>query len=197
MGEYATRRTDGQQIKIGVCEDLFYLRIEDADKVAPIRNNVDASVETGLRFRLPYPDEDDHQPGGYEDFNRGLRLYRVIKEGRREWSEDYVPAGLAEADAGFLQLRHEASGLMLSVPCHHGERLPDTGPNVGACWAGKGHSIELYAVKRTAAGVVPVIRCRHCRTMWVDTWADVLPFVADATMRARLAKHQAGEEVRP
>lgn len=193
MGEYATRRADGQKIKIGTCEDMFYLRIEDSNKVDPISGNVDAAIATGLRFRLPYLDEDDKQPGEYEDFNRGLRLWRTIKEGEREWTEDYKPDGLADAEAGYLQLRHEASGLLLSVPCHHGERLPEVGPNVRAFWNGKGHSIELYAVKRTPAGVVPVIRCRHCRMMWVDTWADVLPFVPGAELRARLAKHAEGK----
>jgi hypothetical protein len=195
MGEYATRRADGQKIKIGVCEDMFYLRIEDADAVAPLKNNVDASVGTGLRFRLPYPDEDALRPGEYEDFDRGFRLYRTVDDGRHEWSENYVPAGLADAEAGYLQLRHEASGLLLSVPCHHGECLPDTGPNVRASWNGKGYSIELYAVKRTIDGVFPIVRCRHCKTMWRDTWADVLPFVADPILRERLARHD--QEVKP
>lgn len=191
MGEYATRRADGQKIKIGVCEDLFYLRIEDAHKVAPLPGNVDASVETGLRFRLPYPDEDELGPGEYEDYARGLRLYRTVKDGKHAWSEDFAPAWLADADPGTLQLRHEASGLLVSVPCHHGERLPDVGPNMTAHWNGKGHSIELYAVKRCpSATVLPVVRCRHCGTKWLATWDDVLPFVPGAELRARLAKHQ-------
>lgn len=157
-----------------------------------IDRNVDAATETGLRFRLPYPDEDECLPGEYTDWNRGLRLYRVIKEGARPFTEDYAPDWLATADSGSIHLRHEASGLSVSVPCHHGHRLPEIGPNARAIWNGKGHSIELVYVKRTVDGVVPVLRCRHCGNLWRDTWENVLPFVPGETLRNRLARHQKG-----
>lgn len=190
MGEYAIRRSDGQKIKIGTCENLFYLRIEDADQVEWLPGNVHAGKDTGLRFRLPYPDEDHLGPGEYEDFRRGLRLYRTLVEDEREWTEDYAPPYVAEDPRpGYFQMHHQPSGLLLSVPCHHGTRLPDLGPHARVHWNGKGHSIELYAVKREAAGVVPIIRCRHCGNLWRDTWANVLPFVPGETLRARLAKH--------
>ena len=196
MGEYATRRADGQKIKIGVCEDMFYLRIEDSDKVDPISGNVDASVQPGLRFRLPYPDEDSFEVGEAEDYSRCLRLYRTVDDGRHEWSEEYSPDFVAtDTRPAFIQLRHEESGLTLSVPCHHGTRLPDVGLKARASWHGKAHSIVLYAVKRETRGeVVPIIRCRHCGLLWRDTWANVLPYVPGAELRARLAKHA---EVKP
>ena len=35
MGEYAIRKSDNDCIKIGTCEDMYYLRYEDQDKVTP------------------------------------------------------------------------------------------------------------------------------------------------------------------
>ena len=46
MGEYAIRKSDGESIKIGTCEDMYYLRYEDRFKVTP---------EEGSGFGYPAP----------------------------------------------------------------------------------------------------------------------------------------------
>ena len=74
MGEYANYR--GDEIKIGTCESMYYLRYEDRHLVEWIRGNVDASRDTGLLWRLPFPDEDGRGPGNYEDYGRGIQLRR-------------------------------------------------------------------------------------------------------------------------
>ena len=113
MGEFANRKHDNARIKIGTCEDLYYLRWEDRYCVTPQRGDVDPANESGLRFRLPFPDEDDVLPGNYEDYNRGLRLYRTVKdEMGREWTKDYQVS--VDADPGSIQFSHP-SGLLFSM----------------------------------------------------------------------------------
>jgi len=77
MGEYALRKSDDTEIKIGTCEDMYYLRYEDRDKVSKLPNSLDPRTEYNLRFRLPFPDEDDIKPGEYDDYNRGERLWQI------------------------------------------------------------------------------------------------------------------------
>lgn len=177
MAENTKRNSDNVEVKIGTCSDMYYLRHEDLNAVTP------AASQPGLRFRLPFPDEDEVRIGEYAEFNRGTRLWDDSSRA------DYVPAWLSEAAPGRLQMHHSQSGLLLSVPCHHGTRLPDLGPNATVHWNGKGHSIELSSVKTTDNGVVPVVRCRHCDSAWSTSWDDVLPFVFDDALKARLATH--------
>lgn len=63
MGEYA--RFDGDEVKIGTCESLYYLRWQDRRRVAPLPGNVRPGVDVGLFYRLPIPAEDMETPGGY------------------------------------------------------------------------------------------------------------------------------------
>lgn len=186
MGEYATRKHDRQQIKAGTCEDLYYLRWEDRFCVEPLRNNVDPATETGLRFRLPFPDEDDVLPGEYEDYDRGVRLFRTAKDNFHEYAEDYQVD--ESADPGSIQFTHP-SGLLFSVPCHHGAKLPVI-PGIQFHWNGKSHSIELCQVKVLDDGsVVPIIRCRHCGHKWRSTWEKVIPYIQDDELLRRLLVH--------
>jgi len=171
MGEYA--KYNGNEIKIGTCEQMFYLRWEDRGKVQKIPNSLDPARIMGLYFRLPFPDEDAIGPGGYKDYARGLRLYKPGEYG----CDDYRDPELAETP-GIVQLHHQPSGLLLlNVQCFHGEKLPDCGPNVRAFWNGKGHSYELSSVKTTAEGLFPIIRCRHCRTAWRRDWAELWDYI--------------------
>ena len=46
MGEYATYA--GQEIKIGTCEDMFNLRLEDRAKVGTLPNSLNPALVDGL-----------------------------------------------------------------------------------------------------------------------------------------------------
>ena len=183
MGENAKRKSDGAVIKIGTCERMYYLRYEDREKVAKIPHSLDPMDSKGLFFRLPFPDEDHLQPGDYDHYNRGLVLYRRVGQ-YQEYFEDPSTA----EDPGIMQLKHERSGLMLNVPCYHGAKLPEVQKPMQAFWNGKGHSLELIAVKDTGEGVLPVIGCVHCGGMWRYQWADVLDFI-EPEMCDRLRVH--------
>lgn len=183
MGEYAKYGT--QRIKIGTCESMYYLRYEDRHKVAKEANSLDAGTELNLFWRLPFPDEDGIQPGGYRDYRRGLGLYRQGPAGA-EWFSDETTA----SNPGLIQLRHE-SGLLVNVPCYHGEKLPELGEGAKAFWNEKGHFYELAHLKNTEAGVFPVIRCQWCAKMWRCEWSEVIDFIP-GEMRERLEQYAEG-----
>lgn len=78
MGEYAIYR--GAEVKIGTCEDMWHLRWDQAHLVRPLSGSVDPIGQRHeVRFRFPWPDEDDLEPGkiGQLDFDRGLMLVRA------------------------------------------------------------------------------------------------------------------------
>ena len=60
MGEYARRVQDGQEVKIGTCETLYYLRYDQRNQV-----NYDFGDEKWF-WRIPTPEEDGCWPGEFE-----------------------------------------------------------------------------------------------------------------------------------
>lgn len=189
MGEYAIRKSDGERVKIGTCENMYYLRYEDRDKVRALSGNVDPVRDAvHLRFRIPFPDEDHIQPGGnYEPF-RGQRLYRQFLSGSSAVNSDFTDESTLE-NPGTIQLRHEASGLLLNVPCYHGIKLPEVTEPMRAFWNGKGHSFELAYLRQTDEGVKPIVQCRHCQQAWRYDWADIWDYIP-VEMRLRLDQYR-------
>lgn len=105
MGEYALYQ--GQQIKIGTCEDMYYLRADQAHLVTAQRGNVDPVKDrNGLRFRFPFPEEDDIEPGNFEDYNR-----RQVVHGANDLLE------LIDPESHYrVQFKHE-HGYLVCLPC--------------------------------------------------------------------------------
>jgi hypothetical protein len=201
MGEYATRRSDRQQIKIGTCENMYYLRWDDIAKVS-----IDYSLrQPGLRFRLPFPDEDQLQPGEYNDFNRGYRLLPCTDSKATEWplatecqAPGQRPAEVpftvegAEESPGLFQMHHP-SGLLINVSCRHGAVLPEGSKDLRPFWNGKDpYPWELCMIKNHEnEGLLPIVRCRHCGDMFRSSWAAVLPHIRDEKLRDRLTDYAA------
>jgi len=180
MGEYAIRKSDGAEVKIGTCEDMLYLRYEDRGKVSKIPNSLDPEKEAGvLRFRVPFPDEDDTPIGEYKDPFRGIRLYRQCGVGQSSYCEDFKDESTLR-DTGRVQLHHE-SGLLINVPCYHGIKLPESSGDFKSFWNGKSWSFELTQLApRTIGGVfqvLPIVKCRHCRALWRYEWSTVWDYV--------------------
>lgn len=75
MGEYATRKSDGQNVKIGTCENMYYLRADQVELIRPESGNVSPLRDwKEIRFRFPWPDEDSVAPGDFEGFDRKMLL---------------------------------------------------------------------------------------------------------------------------
>ena len=181
MGEYATRKSDFQTIKIGTCESMYYLRWDDIDKVS-----IEYDLrEPGLWFRLPLPAEDGCEPGDYDGHEAGYRLLPY------QGSDDPAPINfeLDEPSPGRFQMHHK-SGLLLGVPCHHGAALPEVPEGWYVSWNGKdSHPWELYMVKNTESGLLPIVSCRHCGKNYRTSWAAVLPHISDQVLRDRLTNY--------
>lgn len=190
MGEYATRKSDKQQIKIGTCESMYYLRWNDRLAVTKMQGSLDPATCPNLYWRLPLPCEDDILPGDYDSCHATVRLLPWYDENDKAVS--YEPPGTL--DPGTIQLHHP-SGLLLNVKCHHGNKLPEVSGEIKACWNGKdGYPLELCGIKNheLADGsqvLMPLVRCRHCGQMYRDSWANVLPHIADLQLRARLTDY--------
>lgn len=138
MGEYA--RYKGEEIKIGTCESMYYLRADQRHLVEALPNNVDPVKDAGeIRFRFPFPDEDACEPGGDfhgHDFDRKVWLPVVVHcaEARSTY-RDPPPAGMHTA---IVQQRLVGDRLVLVYECGCGERfrlptLEDAEPVIDAC----------------------------------------------------------------
>jgi hypothetical protein len=177
MGEYAIRKSDGQEIKIGTCENMYYLRYSDRDKVKPKNeNNLDPNddkIISELRFRLPFPDEDHIKPGDYEPFRREeVLLY------------DYEPKN---TNAGLMQLSTKY-GLLMNVPCYHGEKLPDNYGDIKVFWNGKAPAYALKWLKFIDGIPYGVYGCIQCSEEWRSPLKDLIPFIGgcNSALRNRL-----------
>jgi hypothetical protein len=106
MGEYA--KYNGERIKIGTCEDMYYLRYDQRFLVFPESGNVNPRAKDELkviRFRFPFPEEDNVEPGTFEDPFKFIRI-------------DDVQAN-ADVDHQLVQFT-ASNGYVVSLPCPEG-----------------------------------------------------------------------------
>jgi hypothetical protein len=80
MGEYVKYR--GREIKIGTCESMYYVRWQQMAEIVALGlcekmpGNADPAayvrLGSGLRFRFPFPDEDQIEPGDFTDHDKSV-----------------------------------------------------------------------------------------------------------------------------
>jgi hypothetical protein len=151
MGEYATYH--GQRIKIGTCEDMLYLRW---DQRALVRDSetplFDPQVLAQIRFRFPWPAEDNVAPGQFEDPFYGHRLWGFEQP--------------AQLEHGLVQFT-AANGYLVSLPCPESGQLHARGrilPNgVIVALNGYGGSASLIAQAWRDGRLMGIARCNGCR----------------------------------
>ena len=121
MGEYALYK--GEEVKIGTCNSMYYLRWEQRKSVTALPGNVNPAVmENKLWYRAPRKREDGIEPGMF-DF-QGLcgvdpiRFY--IKDECKQYSEEVKGLATSEAGLGIVQVRAEKMGVTCNIPCYHG-----------------------------------------------------------------------------
>jgi hypothetical protein len=158
MGEYAIRATDGEEIKIGTCEDMYYLRAEQRHQVRPLSGNVNpgSTDALALRFRFPWPDEDGTQPGEFHDkgYERGV----------------FVPGAVVPANTEHYPVQFSAqAGYLISLPC------PEGTPDARVHRNGFAGAVQLEQQKLLTDGrLVPVCRCGGCGAKWrMEDQADI------------------------
>lgn len=193
MGEYA--RHNGHEVKIGTCEDMYYLR---ADQTQDVDYEWDAETLAVVRFRFPFPDEDAIKPGAFEDYSRGVKV--------PGWK---FPETLSGSDGhGSVQFT-STQGYILSLPCP--EQFPECedgrgtdvlGVRVGRNgFSGGGAKIRQQALR---GGVwVTLVECGSCGALHrLDTLEDAEPVIeafrteADRTEWRRLSSDWEAERNR-
>ena len=150
MGEYA--KFNGQEIKIGTCEDMYYLRFQQRHEVQTLRGNVDlkdSEVLQALRFRFPFPEEDRTEPGAYDSHEKSAR----------------VPDSFQAGDIKHHSMQFSArNGYLVSLPCPESEEGKAFPHKIHK--NGYGGAVHLVAQKLVGAELWPVCRCGGCGAMW-------------------------------
>ncbi len=166
MGEYA--KYGGTEIKVGTCEDMYYLRYDQRGQVYPVRGSVNPAGPERymLRFRFPWPDEDHVPPGGYDPYDRALA----------------VPGFAPSQECEHRDVQFTARvGYVTSLPCPEGSplyhrevqygstvfRLGTLEPPIHVHRNGFQGATLLQAQKLVKGiGLVPILRCGGCGSMW-------------------------------
>lgn len=166
MGEYANYLS--KRVKIGTCEDMLYLRWDQRHLVTDSETPLfDEKVLGAIRFRFPWPEEDDVTPGGFEDAFKSWRLNNF------EQPQD--------VEHGLVQFRHEANGYLVSLPCPEANELTVNGKTITIHKNGYGGPASLVqqAWRRPAAcyrnhpetncghrQLVGIARCNGCHALY-------------------------------
>lgn len=158
MGEYANHGST--RIKIGTCGDLYYLRADQRHEVHG--GDVHGpDYWTGMRFRFPWPDEDDMAPGGdfhANDYNRSIPVPGAT-----------VPEGVEHYT---VQFSARPPGYLVSLPCPEGE---DHSHGLTVHRNGFSGRVRLVRQKLAEDGrLLPILQCGGCGTMWrLEDPADI------------------------
>ena len=167
MGEYAMYA--GNRVKIGTCEDMYYLRAEQASLLIPEPNSLDpadSEVQEYIRFRFPWPDEDEVEPGDFDAPDRAHQIYGVT----------------APSDVGhyLVQFISRQAGYITSIPCP--ESVEGKQYQIDAKLIvhrnGFGGAVKLSQQAWRNGKLVIIAECGGCHVKWnVPTLADANPYI--------------------
>lgn len=191
MGEYAKRKKDGVDIKIGTCSSMYYCRYDQ-------RNEVNyPCMSYDLCWRIPTPDEDGIKPG---DFN-----YSLLKEGgyipwklridTSKFDEDDI-VKLKQSE-GTLQLREPKMGLLVNIRCPHGLpmeqfKINNEGIVISMGYNGLRDTLYLRGLKNEHKELKVLIECSCCGSMWSTSFNEIEPMIESIWMRLRLLHQISG-----
>lgn len=178
MGEYA--RFQGEQIKIGTCEDMNYLRFDQRELVEPLSGSVNPVADAEeIRFRFPWPDEDTIAPGAFEAYNRGLGLHGVD-----------LPKGIDHSNVQF-----SAPGYVVSLPCPEFENGPESDHGLKIARNGHPGSLRVVQQRFIKGDLVTICECGGCGSRFrLPDLASAMPVIEAIRKEARRVCLRAGDE---
>ena len=174
MGEYARRKSDGQEVKIGTCESMYYIRYEDRFKVDRSSCSLNPQKCLDLFWRLPIPEEDNIKIGEYKYPMPAIPLIGL------EFPESINYPGN-------LYLNHEC-GLRIKVKCFHGQSSVKGTEDIEILKLPES-SFILNGIKNTRNGIRPLIGCNACSQLWSVDWVDIWEHIPDGELKNRLHKY--------
>lgn len=186
MGEYAIYNCS--DIKIGTCEDLYYLRFDQRHLVVPLPGSLDPAdpeMLAVIRFRFPFPDEDSIEPGDFKDPFRTVPLHGVKPP------VDLEPYGGRHSTVQFRSAHPE--GLRLMLPCpfsSDGEGLPYQ-------FNGFPGAVRIVQQAFRHGQLVTIAQCGGCAAIWrLDSLAEAEPVIAACRAQGdAIAQYEAGRPV--
>lgn len=174
MGEMA--KFLGQAVKIGTCENLDSLRADQMTAVEPMPGNIDPvrDAEKGIRFRFPWPDEDEVNPGEFAQLRRSVALDAEMPPGVEHSRVQF------QADAGYL----------LSMPC------PEGTPNISVARNGFGGAVRLVQQRWMGGKLVAICECGGCGARFrYETFIDAAPLIQAALREGDRLFARSGRQV--
>lgn len=126
MGEYAVRKIDKKTVKIGTCNQMYYMTLGQLKDVV-----FDSGFEEylgNLIFRPFVPSEEGVKVGDFKDFRVSFKETQLFmdkdkKEAKKEFEE------LCLENPGIVQtcVKNENidAGILLNVKCYHGAFIKD------------------------------------------------------------------------
>ena len=157
MGEYATRKIDNENVKIGTESSMYYLR-HDQKKQIIYHYFKEGKVNF---FRLFFSDEKGVLPGDFEIYNRSIRL----KNTKQFFSEELINS----LKPGNVQVIDDSKRITLLVPCYHGLK---ENKDIGKVkiQSDTDDLFLLTKIKELESGFLTFnIECSHCgKNFWLD-----------------------------
>lgn len=160
MGEFA--KYNGTEIKIGTCENMYYLRADQARLVDWIPGNVDPIKNAHhIRFRFPFPDEDNVRPGEFVSHDKAGVL-----------SNFTIPV---DVDHNAIQFRADV-GYLVSLPCPESRAGQEFGYKIHR--NGFAGNVLIRQQKFVNGQLVLVCACGGCGEPWrVPTLDAARPYI--------------------
>lgn len=184
MSEYATRKIDNTEFKIGTCEDMFKCRYDQLGEITY------PYMSDNLFWRIPTPDEDGTLPGDYN--------YSLLQEdGHIPWKLMVDTSKFCDDDiaslqqTGTIQLKEPRMGLIVNIRCPHGfpmEQFKINKESTIISMGYNGHQDTLYlkGLKNEPSELKVLVECSVCGCMWSFTFNEIEPMIESIWMRLRL-----------
>lgn len=186
MSEYATRKIDNTEFKIGTCEDMFKCRYDQLGEITY------PYMSDNLYWRIPTPDEDGTLPG---DYNNSLLLDGgyipwKLRIDTSKFSNDDI-AGMQQT--GTIQLKEPRIGLLVNIRCPHGLPIEQFKINkestvISMGYNGRQDTLYLKGLKNEPSELKVLVECSACRHMWSFSFNEIEPLIESIWMRLRLLR---------
>jgi hypothetical protein len=181
MGEYAIRKSDKAEIKIGTCEQMYYLRADQVGLILPLSGSVNPARirdAESIRFRFPFPQEDNIKPGDFDNFDYGLGLYGVEP-----------PEDIDHHSLQFTRNYPQSGGVLLSIPCprsKEGKEKP-----MGVSYNGYAGPVHIHSQRLVNCQLVLILRCGDCGALYrVPTLEECQPVLDILEKEAKQRDHE-------
>lgn len=179
MSEMAIRITDGKEVKIGTCNEMLYCRYDQLDQI-------DYEYMTdGLLWRMPIPEEDNIKPGDFcypQIQTTYMPLHLMIDEDKLELEGK----ALMMRSPGVHQMYDSKMGLLATVNCYHGLKLPENNSDVRFSWNGKSNPLHLSFLENGKDQMYVCVSCHCCRKTWGFSFNEIEPAIYSLWMKIRI-----------